>query len=259
MDRRTKFRDGRSVCRDARQSLRDVENMKDKPTAYFPKPAVWLFLVIVLITAFSFVYAGQSHYVKILYFYSESCTHCIAAKPSVIDLSKEYEVEGLIFGGEKTQPMPFPVKTGDKKIARERYGVRGYPTLAILIDGVYRQKIAGTSDVQDAKRIIKALATGAVTVTEASKNRGQEEITVTGWVVARGEYFKKAQFAITDRSTELPVSAWLPLEAMKSPFSKNRRPRLMSDVVKKPVVLKGSIKRTATGSLFQVSEEIRID
>jgi thiol-disulfide isomerase/thioredoxin len=233
--------------------------MKDKPTAYFPKPAVWLFLVIGLISTFSFGYADAVHHVKILFFFSESCRHCMAAKPSVIDLSKEYEVEGLIFGGEMTQPMPFPVKTGDKKIAREKYGVSGYPTLAILIDGVYRQKITGASDVQDAKAIIKALANGAVTVTEASKNRGQEEITVTGWVVARGEYFKKAQFAITDRTTELPVRAWLPLEAMKSPFSKNRRLRLMSDVVKKPVMLKGSIKRTATGGLFQVKEEIRID
>ncbi len=235
--------------------------MKDKPTSYFPKLVVRFFLIIGLISAFSLAYAGKSHshHVKILYFYSETCTHCIAAKPLVIDLSKEYEVEGLIFGGNKTQPMPFPVKTGDKKIAKDRYKVRGYPTLAILVDGEYRQKIAGTSDVQDAKAIIKALANGAVTVTEASRTSEQEEITVTGWVVARGEYFKNAQFAITDRTTELPVSAWLPLEAMKSPFNKNRRPRLMSDVIKKPVVLKGSINKTASSSLFQVKEEIRMD
>ncbi|MGE5174153.1 MAG: hypothetical protein ACM3MD_10030 [Betaproteobacteria bacterium] len=77
---------------------------------------------------------------------------------------------------------------------------------------------------------------------------------ITGWIVAKGEYFKKAQFFITDRTTELPVKAWLPLEAMKGLF-KSKRPRLMSDVVKKPVVLKGSIKKTVTGSIFMVKEE----
>ncbi len=153
--------------------------------------------------------------------------------------------------------FPFPVKPGDKKLAKGIYGVQGVPTLAILIDNVYKQKIAGTPDIQDAKVIVKALAQGAKTVTEAAGTQ-EGEITITGWIIAKGEYFKKAQFFITDRKTELPIKAWLPLEAVKSPVSK-KRPKLMSDVIRKPVVLKGSIKKTAAGSVFQVKEELGID
>ncbi len=185
----------------------------------------------------------------------------MAAKPSIIELSKEYDVEGIHFDGGKPQSLPFPVKSGDKKI-REKYGVRGYPTLVVLLDGTFKQRIAGTSDVQDAKVIIKALSNGALTVTEAAKKDGKREITITGWISARGEYFKNAQFIISDRTAELPVQAWLPLEAVRSPFTKkmqSKQPRMMSDVVRKPVVLVGSIKKTESGSIFQVKEEIRVD
>ncbi len=219
--------------------------------------AAWLVLIIGIISAYSFDAAGKNPNVKILYFFSESCIHCMAAKPSVIDLSKTYDVEGLRFGQGNAQSWPFPVKSADKNIM-QAYGVKGYPTLAVLVDGIFKQKIAGTSDVLDAKVIIRALANGAMTVTEAARKDGTGEITITGWISAKGNYFKNAQFSITDRSSELPVSAWLPLEAVKSPF-RNKGPRLMSDVIKKPVVLKGSIQKTATGVKFRVKEEIPID
>jgi hypothetical protein len=73
-----------------------------------------------------------------------------------------------------------------------------------------------------------------------------------------GSYFKNAPFSISDRSTELPIKAWLPLETVKSPFQ-NKRPRLMSDVIRKPVVLKGIVQRKGTGVIFHVEEEIPID
>ncbi len=227
---------------------------------YFSRLASRLLFIIGIIILSSSAHAAKSHHIKIIYFYSESCIHCEAAKPAVIDLSREYDVEGCRFGGGKQQ-LPFPVKAGDKKIAKE-YGVNAYPALAILVDGMFRQKIAGTSDVQDAHIIIKALEQGGMTVTEAVKNDRGEEIKITGWISSKGEYFKKAQFAITDRTTELPVNAWLPLEAVKSPFrtkENGNRPRLMSDVVRKPVLLEGSIKKTGTSTIFHVREEIRID
>ncbi len=221
-------------------------------------PFAGFILIVWTLSAASFVFAARDHHVKILYFFSASCIHCIEARPAVIELSKEYEIEGLLFNDGSPQSFPFPIKTGDKKTAKEVYGVKGVPTLAVLVDNVYRQKIAGAADIQGAKVIIKALADGAMTVTEAAKKAPDAEITITGWIVAKGEYFKKAQFFITDRTTELPVKAWLPLEVMKSPFRKTR-PRLMSDVIKKPVVLKGSIKKTATGGIFQVKEEMNLE
>ncbi len=221
-------------------------------------PFAGFILIVWMLSAASFVFAARDHHVKLLYFFSASCIHCIEARQAVIELGKEYEIEGLFFNDGTPQSLPFTVKAGDKKTAKEVYGVKGVPTLAVLVDGVYRQKIAGAPDIQDAKVIIKALADGAITVSEAAKKAPDAEITITGWIVAKGEYFKKAQFFITDRTADLPVKAWLPLEAVKSLFRKTR-PRLMSDVIKKPVVLKGSIKKTATGGIFQVKEEIRLD
>lgn len=216
--------------------------------------AVFLFIAWTMILP-SVVSAAQDNHVKILYFFSPTCKHCIDAKPYIISLSQKYDIEGLRFGEGPTPTFPFPVKAGDKKIAQGTYDVKGVPTLAILVDGVYRQKIEGAPDIQDAEVIVRGLAAGARTVTEASKKVQEGEITIIGWIIARGEYFKNAHFFITDRKTELPIKAWLPLEAMKSPMQK-RRPRLMSDVIRKPVVLRGRIRKGAAGDLFMVKEEI---
>ena len=106
--------------------------------------------------------------------------------------------------------------------------------------------------------IIQALARGAKTVTEAAADAYQRQITVVGWIIARGENLKKAQYFITDRKTELLVKPWLPLEAVKGLVSRSG-PRLMSDVVRKPVVLKGSVKRSGAGRIFQVKQELGSD
>jgi thiol-disulfide isomerase/thioredoxin len=221
-------------------------------------PLLGFFILWTLFLFPSSVLAAQNAHIKILYFFSTTCRHCIDARPFVIALSKEYSIQGLQFGEGQRAVLPFPVEAGDKKVAQEVYGVAGVPTMAVLVDGKYKQKIAGTPDIQDAKVIIKGLARGAMTVTEAVDKQREGDVIVTGWIIARGEYFKKAHFFLTDRKTELPVKAWLPLEAVKSPVSK-KRPQLMSDVIRKPVVLKGIIKKTAAGSIFQVKEELGID
>ena len=202
--------------------------------------------------------AGQKAQIRLLYFFSSSCRHCAEAKPFVIALSREFPLEGLHFGQGPLPAHPFPVREGDKKIAQELYGVRGVPAVAVMVEGKYKQRIEGVADIRDAKVLVKALSEGAKTVSEAVETFQETEIAVTGWISARGEYFKGAQFFITDRKTALRVKAWLPLEAVKSPFQ-NRRPRLMSDVVNKPVVLRGSIKKTKEGFFFMVKEELLID
>ena len=202
----------------------------------------------------SAISAGQNSHVKILYYFSVSCKHCIAAKPSIIALSKEFNIEGRNAGTTAAAGYPFPVKTADKKIAKEVYGIQGVPTLAVLINGAFKQKIAGTPDIQDAAVIIKALSGNALTVTEAAEKAPEGDIIVTGWIVARGASLNKVRYFITDRRTDLPVKVWLPIEAMKG-LVQNKRPRLMSDVVKKPVVLKGGIQKTSTGNVFVVKEE----
>jgi thiol-disulfide isomerase/thioredoxin len=223
----------------------------------FGPSAVFLFafllLCIPLITQ-----AGPNAHVKILYYFSMSCRHCFDAKPAVVALSKEFTVEGQNVGDSDATGYPFPVRPGDKKKSKEEYGVKGVPTLVVFIDNERKQNIAGAQDIGDAKFIIKALAKGAKTVTEAVEKKPTGDITLTGWVSAKGEYFKNAQFFITDRKTEVLVRPWLPLEAMRS-MARNNKPRLMSDVVRRPVMLRGSMTASANGYLFQVKEELPID
>jgi thiol-disulfide isomerase/thioredoxin len=221
-------------------------------------PFAGLFPIGWLILFSTLVFAAQNNHVKILYFFSPSCKYCIDAKPYILDLSKEYGIEGQRFGEGTSPSFPFPVKAGDKKLAQGTYGVQGIPTLAVLVDGVYRQKIAGMTDIRDAKVIIKGLVSGAMTVTEAAQKVNKKEIIVTGWIIAKGEYFKNARFFLTDRSTEIPLKAWLPLELVKSSVQKKKL-KLMSDMLKKPIVLKGSIKKTTAGNIFFVKAEVPVD
>ncbi len=214
--------------------------------------------LLLLLFSPSVDHAAENPHVKILYFFSLPCPDCLEAEPAVIALGREYSVEGRNLGTKAAQGYPFPVKMGGKKHARKVYGIKEIPSLAVLVDGHRRQKIEGTSDIKDAKSIIKALSGGAITVTEAAKKGTDAELTVTGWVIVKGEYFKNVRFMLTDRTTELQVKAWLPLETMKSPM-KRTMPRLMSNVIRKPVVLKGSLTQTDTGGLFIVTEELPLD
>jgi thiol-disulfide isomerase/thioredoxin len=219
---------------------------------------VVMLLILWLFVAPSTGHTAQNHRVKIIYFFSPSSPDCIDAEPAVIALGREYSMEGYNFGKIAPRGYPFPVKPGDKKNARKVYGIKGIPSLVVIIDGVYKQKMEGAADIQDAKSIIKALSGGAMTVTEAAKNAKKAEFTVSGWIVAKGKYFKNVRFMLTDRTTEIRVKAWLPLEAVKSPIRKES-PRLMSNVIGKPVVLRGSLTPSETGCLFLVKEEIPSD
>jgi thiol-disulfide isomerase/thioredoxin len=224
----------------------------------------WIFnftikkVIFWLVLLSSLVYAGQGRNVEILYFFSPSCHHCIDAKPFIMDLSKTYNIQGLSFGEGPPPSFPFPVEKGDKTIARDTYDVKGVPTLGILIDGVYRQKISGMPDIRDAQVIIKGLKNGAMTVSEAVHSSKESEITITGWIVARGVNFQKAKFFITDRKTELSIKPWLPLEVVKSPVHKIH-PKTMSEVIRKPVILRGSIRKNSTGSKFFITNGALLD
>ena len=222
-------------------------------------PFAGLFIFFLFLSIPLAIQAGPNEHVKVLYYFSMSCKHCIDAKPAIIALSKKFPIEGQNVGDIAVVGYPFPVRPADKKRSKEEYEVKGVPTLVVFIDNERKQNIAGARDIDDATIIVTALARGAKTITEVAQKKPTGEITVTGWIGAKGEYFKNAQFFITDRKTELPIKAWLPLEAMKSMAANKNRPRVMSDVVRRPVMLKGNITASPTGVLFQVKEELRID
>ena len=214
-----------------------------------------IFLILILLIAVSKAEEG----IKVLYFFSATCPYCKEATPYVNELSKEFSVEGILFGKEEAKGLSFPVRKGTKEMAN-RYGVKGVPTLIVLKDGVFKHKIIGVRDIKDARTIIKALEMGAMSVSEAVEKNPEGEFIITGWIINKEDYFEKdSKFFITDRQKEILVNTWLPLEVAKSPFKK-QRPRLMSDVVDKPVVLKGRLIRTKEGGIkFHVKEEISLD
>jgi thiol-disulfide isomerase/thioredoxin len=222
-------------------------------------PFAGLFFIASLLFIPPSIQAGQNNHVTILYYFSMTCRHCLDAKPAIVELSRQFTIEGQNVGNVAAEGYPFPVKPADKKKSKEVYKVQGVPTLVVFVNKVHKQNIAGTRDIDDAAVVIKALDHGAMTVTDAAEKAPEGDITVVGWIAVKGEYFNNAQFLITDRKTDLQVKAWLPLEAMKSMVPNANRPRLMSDVIRKPVVLKGHIIKSATGNLFLVKEEIPVD
>lgn len=215
-------------------------------------------LLFALLLFSSFVIAAQNSHVKLLYFFSTTCNHCNDAKPAVIALSKDFAMEGLQFG-EGTYELPFAIKAGDKKIAKEVYHIAGVPTLVVLLDETIRLKIEGAPDIADARVLALALSRGALTVTEAAAAASQGEVTIAGWIISKGDYFKDPQFFITDRQTEIPIRAWLPLEAVKPPFKSTNRPRLMSDVIKKPAFLSGRLIKKDKMLQFLVNKEVNLE
>jgi hypothetical protein len=77
---------------------------------------------------------------------------------------------------------------------------------------------------------------------------------VTGWVVSKGGYFHNTRFYLADRRQAVLINPWLPIEAVRSPQRKTL-PRLMSDIIGKPVFLEGTAT-TIDGILeFTVGKE----
>lgn len=195
--------------------------------------------------------------IQLLYFFSATCPHCTKTTPIVSELSKEYSVQGLVYGKADPGKLSFPVKRGTKKDSK-RYALRGVPSLVVLMEGKTRQVFSGAPDIKDSRAFLSAFRKGALTVSESIKKGPQKMYSVVGWMEGRGEYFKNASFVLTDRKQAIVVKPWLPLEAVKSRFNK-KRPRLMSDVMNKPIVLEGTLTKSNDEFQFEVSREINID
>lgn len=174
------------------------------------------------------------------------------------ELSREFGVEGIVSGSEDPGPLPFPIRKGTKA-DKERYNIQGVPTIVVLKDGKNRQVISGERDIATSRALIKGIEQGALAVSEAVETMPPGDVVVTGFLGSRGDYFdKNAKFILTDRRNNIFVNPWLPREVVKSKFKKTR-PRLMSDVLGKAVVLKGALDKTDTGCRLTVKEEIIIE
>ena len=211
-------------------------------------------LLIILFVSFALplVAVAAADDLTVLYFFSSDCPPCKNIEPVVEDLSREFKTQGLIYGQGVSGPLPFEVITGDEERLKH-FGIESYPTLAVLLKGNIKQVFRGEKDIRDVKSFLYAFGQGVLSVSEAVTKK--KNITIAGWIIAKGEYFKKAQFFITDRTTELRIKAWLPLEAAMSPFRKER-PRLMSDVINKPVMLRGKVTKKDLEYEFVVKEEV---
>lgn len=213
--------------------------------------------VIIAIISLSSVSAALQDDLYVLYFFSANCTHCKRVEPAIKELSREFTVQGLLYGREDPGPMPFDVRKGDKETSAH-YGLKGVPALVVLRNGSVKQVIRGEKDIRDALALLRAFRQGAVTVSEAIEQGPQKTYKIAGWIVTRGEYFRNGRFFLTDRKLTMLVKPWLPIEAIKSPFRKTS-PRLMSDVINKPVLLEGALTKINDDLRFTVSKEIILE
>jgi thiol-disulfide isomerase/thioredoxin len=213
--------------------------------------------VITVIISLSSVCAALQEDLSVLYFFSANCTDCKRVEPAIKEISREFTVQGLLYGKDDPGPMPFDVRKGDKKTSA-RYGLEGVPALVVLRNGSVKQVIRGEYDIRDARALLRAFRKGAVTVSEAIEQGPQKTYTVAGWIVSRGEYFKNGRFSLTDRKQTIAVKPWLPIEAVRSPLRRTR-PRLMSDVINKPVLLEGALTEISDNLQFTVRKEIILE
>jgi len=212
-----------------------------------------LFIISLFLLLPSSVLSESGGSLKLLFFFSASCPHCGAVMPVVIEMSKDCPVYGFIYGKEPAPELPFPVEKGTEELIK-RYNIQGLPSLVILEGERLRTVITGESAIKDSPFVLKALRSGALTVSEALSS-SDDEILLIGWLIHRGNYFKGEGFFITDKQKEIPVKPWLPLEAIKSPFNK-KRPTVMSDFINKPVVLKGRVLKKDDGYILHVKEVV---
>jgi thiol-disulfide isomerase/thioredoxin len=210
--------------------------------------------VIIAIIALSSLSDAQQDDLSVLYFFSANCTHCKRVEPAIKELSREFTLQGMLYGKADPGPLPFNVLKGDKETSA-RYGLEGVPALVVLRNGSVKQVIRGEYDIKNARVLLRAFRKGALTVSEAIEQGPGKKYKVVGWIVSRGEYFRNGRFSLTDRKQTFAVKQWLPLEAAKSSFKKTR-PRLMSDVIDKPVLLEGELTKINDDFQFTVRKEI---
>lgn len=216
-----------------------------------------LLILLVSLALTLFAAAAASDDLNLLYFFSSDCPSCKNIEPIVKDLSREFKMQGLVYGEGRIESIPFEVRTGDEDTSK-RYGVESFPVLTALMNGKVKQTFRGERDIRDVKPFLYAFRRGALSISEAVAQEQHKILTIAGWVIAKGAYFKNVQFFITDREADLSIKAWLPLEAVRSPFRK-KRPRLMSDVVNRPVALRGELIKEGQIFRFWVKEEILLD
>jgi thiol-disulfide isomerase/thioredoxin len=228
------------------------------PRLFFTmKRIVISFVIIFVVIRLSSSFEGQNEALRALYFFSATCPHCKKTTPVVSELSKEYHIQGFLYGKEDPGSLPFPVKKGTKKDS-EQYNLPGVPVLIVLSNGRTRQVLAGEKSIKDARAFLSAFRKGFLTVSEAIERGPEKKYKIAGWIVNRGEYFKQSLFFVTDRKQTIAVRPWLPLEAARSPFPKTR-PRLMSDVIDKPVFLEGTLTKNDDNLLFTVGKELSFE
>jgi hypothetical protein len=215
------------------------------------------FVILFVIVRMSAAFEGQHEALRALYFFSATCRHCKQTTPVVSELSREYHIQGFLYGKEDPGSLPFPIKKGTKKDS-EQYNLAGVPVLVVLMDGRTKQVLAGEKSIKDARAFLSAFKKGALTVSEAIEIGPKKNYKIAGWIVSRGEYFKDPLFFVTDRKQTIAVRPWLPLEAARSPFKKTR-PRLMSDVIDKPVFLEGSLTKNGDNLQFMVGKELSFE
>jgi len=216
------------------------------------------------ITALIFVHlsllpagAQNGEALEAYYFFSSACPRCDTAAPFIKELSNRIHIRGLFFGKGDTEPMPFDVRKADMGTLKH-YDVHTFPTLAIMKSGTIKQMFIGEQDIKDARLILKAFRKGAWSVSEVIEKKLQNRYGVTGWVVSKGEYFHDPRVYLTDRRQILLIKPWLPIEAVRSPFRKTR-PRLMSDVIDKPVFLEGTVEKIGDKREFTVGKELTFE
>ncbi|MDA8101033.1 MAG: thioredoxin family protein [Nitrospiraceae bacterium] len=193
---------------------------------------------------------------RLLYFFNTSCSHCNAVAPLVKELSKTYPTEGWISSPQDIKGYPFPVKVGSKDLA-QKYGIQGVPTIVVLRNDKPCVKIAGERDIRNAKAMLHFLNAGALTITEAMESGKSGEIFVAGWISSPVNIIDgRVPLFLSDRVKKIRVKPWLPLGEDGGSRQK-KSARTMSEVLNKPVALKGVIEKDAQGNpLFQVRTEV---
>lgn len=191
------------------------------------------------------------------YFYSTACPGCANVASIIKELVMEIPIRGFINGNGDTETMPFEVRMADKATLTQ-YDVQKFPTLVVLKNGIVKQMFRGEQEIKDARVMLIAFRKGGWSVSEVLEQKPQNEYRVAGWIVSKGEYFDKPLFYLSDRRQTILIKSWLPLEAVQSPFRKTR-PRLMSDVIGKPVFLEGVVTKTGDNLQFQVVRELNFE
>ena len=213
-------------------------------------------LMLVLLSWFS-ADAQQEEALEAYYFFSPACPRCANVAPFIKELSKGIRMRGFVYGKGVAEPMPFEVRKANKATLR-RFNVHTFPALAIMKNGAVKQMFIGEQDIKEARAILSAFRKGAWSVSEVIAKKPQNKFSDTGWVVSKGEYFHNPQFYLTDRQQTMLIKPWLPIEAVRSPFRKTR-PRLMSDVIDKPVFLEGTVTKNGDNPQFTVGKDLSFE